>query len=215
MQSHFPEREGKVAKNPTQPNICRTSLLRESRSQHVTSVDNVVIGLVVPNALEIETHISLLGQMINRSQIARTAEPSWWLNGLDNLASFLPIQFCAVSCVVTGAVHPALSADSHEICRSVMENSEPSASKSDLGLGIIDTACLFCVIGSDWWAKYKSLLEDLGLKHDIDETREAERYTFGDGGTLVSSIRATAPVFVAGKKGRIVFSVVLSKHLSL
>ena len=48
-------------------------------------------------------------------------------------------------------------------------------------------------------ANYKSLLEDFGLKHEIDETREAERYTFGDGGTLVSSTRVTAPVFVAGK----------------
>ena len=40
----------------------------------------------------------------------------------------------------------------------------------------IDTACLFCVAGSDWWANDKSLLEDFGLKHEIDETREAERY---------------------------------------
>ena len=61
----------------------------------------------------------------------------------------------------------------------------------------------------------RSLLEDFGLKHEIDETREAERYKFGDGGTLVSSIRVTAPMFVAGKKGRIVFSVVPSKHLAL
>ena len=77
-----------------------------------------------------------------------------------------------------------------------MENSEPSACKSDLGLGIIDTACLFCVAGSDWWANYKSLLEDFGLKHEIDETREAERNKFGNGGTLVSSIRVTASIFV-------------------
>ena len=27
------------------------------------------------------------------------------------------------------------------------------------------------------------MLEDFGLKHEIDETREAERYKFGDGGT--------------------------------
>ena len=120
-----------------------------------------------------------------------------------------------VSPVVTGTVHPTRSTDSQEFCRSVMENSEPSASKSDLGLGIIDTACLFCVAGSDWWANYKSLLEDFGLKHEIDETREAERYKFGDGGTFVSSIRVTAPMFVAGKRGRIVFSVVPSKHLPL
>ena len=57
-------------------------------------MDNVVIGLVKLNALEIETQISLLGQMINGLQIARTSEPLWWLNGLDNLASFLHVQIC-------------------------------------------------------------------------------------------------------------------------
>ena len=54
----------------------------------------MVIGLVILNALEIETQISLLGQMINRFQIAWTVEPSWWLNGLDNLVSFLNVQIC-------------------------------------------------------------------------------------------------------------------------
>ena len=57
-------------------------------------MDNVVIGLVILNALEIETQISLFRQMINRFQIARTVEPSWWLNGVDNLASFLHVQIC-------------------------------------------------------------------------------------------------------------------------
>ena len=107
------------------------------------------------------------------------------------------------------------SADSQEICRSVMESSESNESSSDLWLGIIDTACVFCVAGSDRWANYKNLVKDIGLKHEIDETREAERYKLGDGGTLVSSIRVTAPFFVAGKKGSIVFSVVPSKHLPL
>ena len=69
--------------------------LRESQNQRVTSVDNEVIGLVILNALEIETQISLLGQMINHFQIARTVEPSWWLNGLDFLVSILSIQICA------------------------------------------------------------------------------------------------------------------------
>ena len=186
----------------------------------------VVIGLVILNALEIDTQISLLGQMTNRFQIARTVEPSWWLNGLDNLASFpqcsnlrghsvclnsvtnfrcSPVDaHILVSLVVSGTVHPTRSADSQDFCRSVMDNSEPGASKSDLGLGIIDTACLFCVAGSDWWANYNSLLEDFGLKHEIDELVKL-RYKFGDGGTLVSSIRVTAPIFVAGKKGRICF----------
>ena len=67
-----------------------------------------------------------------------------------------------------------------------MESSECSESKSGLELEILDTACLFCVAGSDWWATYKHLLVDIGLKHEIDETREAERYKFGDGGTMVS-----------------------------
>ena len=87
-----------------------------------------------------------------------------------------------------------------------MESSEPSASKSDLGLGIIDTACLFCVAGSDWWPNYKSLLEDFGLKHEIDETREAQRYKFGVGGTLVSSIRVTAPIFLLLERRAELFS---------
>ena len=63
--------------------------------------------------------------------------------------------------------------------------------------------------------KLQELAGRLWSKHEIDETREAERHKFGDGGTLVSSIRVTAPVFVAGKKGRIVFSVVPSKQLPL
>ena len=96
-----------------------------------------------------------------------------------------------------------------------MESTECSESKSDLGLGIIDTACLFCVAGSDWWANYKNLLVGVGLRHEIDETRAAERCKFGDGGTLVPSIRVTTPVVVARRKMYIVFSVVPSKHFAL
>ena len=51
--------------------------------------------------------------------------------------------------VVTDTVPPAFSAESREIGRFVMESTECGESKSDLGLGIIDTACLFCVAGSD------------------------------------------------------------------
>ena len=76
-----------------------------------------------------------------------------------------------------------------------------------------DTDCLFCVARSDWWVNCKNLLV-VGLRHEIDETREAERYKCGDGGTLVSSIRVTAPVIVAGRRGKIVFSAVLSLDLS-
>ena len=42
-----------------------------------------------------------------------------------------------------------------------------------------------------------------------------KRYRFGDGGTLVSSIRVKAPVCGAGQKVKIVFGVVPSKHLLL
>ena len=44
------------------------------------------------------------------------------------------------------------------------------------------------------------LLEDIGLEHEIDETREAERYNFGNGGPLVSSIRLIAPVAVGKER---------------
>ena len=79
---------------PSQTFTGQVSQLQESRNQRVTSVDNVVIGLVILNALEIETQISLLGQMTNDFQISRIVEPSWWLNGLDNLASLHNVQNC-------------------------------------------------------------------------------------------------------------------------
>ena len=100
--------------------------------------------------------------------------------------------------VGTGTVPPAPSVESREIGRPVMESSECSESKSDLGLGIINTVCLFSVAGSDWWVNYTNLLVDIGLKHEIDESREAERYKFGDGGTLVSFL----PNKRAGGKSR-------------
>ena len=126
-------------------------------------------------------------------------EHSICANSVSNLRDFPGDAHIPVSLVVTGIVPLALSAVSQEICRSVMEGSESSESKSDLGLRSLDTASLFCVAGLDWWANYKNnLLQDIGLEHEIDETREAERYKFGDGGTLVSSIRVTAPVLLAG-----------------
>ena len=96
----------------------------------------------------------------------------------------------------------------------MIESTECGESKSNLGPGTLDTACLFCVARSDWWVNYENLLVDAGLRHEIDKTREAERYTFGDGGTLVSSVKVTAPVGVAGCRGNIVFSVVPSNDRS-
>ena len=179
---------------------------------------------MITNVLERETQISLLGQMTNRFPGREDSRTIMVVERIEQFGVFLPCSnlrehpVCTnsvsnfrcspvdahipVSPVVTGTVCPTRSAESQDFCRSVMENSEPSASKSDLGLGIIDTACLFCVAGSDWWADYKSLLEDVGLKHEIDETREAERYKFGDGGTLVSSTRVTAPICCCWQEGQ-------------
>ena len=99
--------------------------------------------------------------------------------------------------VVTGTVPPASSAQSREIGRFVMESSECSEYKSERRMGIID---LFCAASSDWWTNYINLLVEIGLKHEIDETQEAERYKSGDGKTLVSSIRVTAPIVVGQQK---------------
>ena len=124
-------------------------------------MDNAVIGLVILNALEIETQISLLGQMINHFQNARTVEPSWWLNGLDNLVSSLSVQISArfqSARILSRIFDVLLSMKTSQFLLlsptrsiqhaqlilknfvvSVMENLEPVASRSDLGLGIIDT----------------------------------------------------------------------------
>ena len=131
--------------------------------------------------------VERIGQFGVFSSCSKLREHSVCTNSVSHFRCSPVDAHIPVSPVVTGTDHPTRSADSQEICGSVIENSEPSASKSDLGLGIIDTACLFCVAGSDWWANYKCLLEDFGLKHEIGETREAERYKFGDCGTLVSS----------------------------
>ena len=70
-------------------------------------------------------------------------------------------------------------------------NSEPSASRSQ---------------SENHWHSLSLLRHWLRLVGKLQEfAGRAERYKFGDGGTLVSSIRVTAPIFVAGKKGRIVF----------
>ena len=194
--SHFLERARESGENPTQPNICRTNWLRESRNQRVTSVDNADIWAGDPQCPgnrdtnfttwpddqsfpEREDSptimvVERIGQFGVDPQRSNFREHSVCTNSVSNFRCSSVDEHIPVPPVVTDTVHPTRSADSQEFCRSVMENSEPVASRSDLGLGIIDTACLFCVAGSDWWANYKSLLEDFGLKHEIDETREAE-----------------------------------------
>ena len=73
---------------------------------------------------------------------ANLREHSVCTNSVSNFRCSPADAHISVSLVVTGTVHPRRSVGSQEFCRSVMENSEPSASKSDFRLGIIDTACL-------------------------------------------------------------------------
>ena len=67
-------------------------------------------------------------------------EHSVWTNFVSKLQYFVVDAHIPVSLVVIGTFLSALSAVSQEICRSVMESSEFSESKSGLGLEIIDTA---------------------------------------------------------------------------
>ena len=48
----------------------------------------------------------------------------------------------------------------------------------------------------------------MGLSDQILEESENELYRFGNGGTLPSKLRVTAPIVLCGRAGRIVFSVV-------
>ena len=93
-------------------------------------------------------------------------------NTLSALATFTN----NASAHVVATDPPVFSARSRKFDRSLMESTEGGEFKSGIVLGIIGTACLFCVAGSDWWMNYKNLLaEDVGLRHEINETREAER----------------------------------------
>ena len=91
---------------------------------------------------------------------------------------------------VTG---PPVPTDPLEMSRSVMESSESSEFRSDLG---DHRHNLFFLRR---WLNFKNLLEDICLKHEIEH--------------LFLWIKVTAPVLVAGKKSKIVFSMVPSKHL--
>ena len=82
----------------------------------------------------------------------------WFHLDLENLVSLL--------------FFPCFLNESRKLGRSVMESAGGAEHKSDLGLGIIDTACLFCVAGSDRWTNNKNLLENVGLRHEIHENLE-------------------------------------------
>ena len=85
----------------------------------------------------------------------------------------------------------------------------------DEGIGVMDTACLLCVSGKKWYENYKDILTEMGLADQILEEPEDEVNRFGNGGTLPSKLRVTAPLVLCGQAGRIVFSVVDSPTLGL
>ena len=87
-------------------------------------------------------------------------------NPLDEHAPVVATDHFNHEPVVTGTVPPAFPAESREIDRSVMESTECGESKSDLGWGNIDAACLCCVAGSDWWVNCNNLLVGVGLGHE-------------------------------------------------
>ena len=76
--------------------------------------------------------VERIGQFGVFPQCSNLREHSVCTNSVSNFRCSLLDAHIPVSPVVTGTVHPTPSADSQEFFCSVMENSEPSASKSDL-----------------------------------------------------------------------------------
>ena len=85
----------------------------------------------------------------------------------------------------------------------------------DSGKGVVDTACRCSVAGDRWYSDYCKILANHGLDEYITETAEKERYRFGNGGILESTVRATCPAALAGRAYLITFSVVKSERLTL
>ena len=69
----------------------------------------------------------------------------------------------------------------------------------DSGKGVVDTACRCSVAGDRWYRDYRRILAGLGLDQFVTEIKEKERYRFGNGGILESTIRATCPAVLAGR----------------
>eukprot|EP00959_Pyramimonas_sp_CCMP1952_P467325 9491396-Pyramimonas_sp.AAC.1 len=55
----------------------------------------------------------------------------------------------------------------------------------------------------------------MGLADQILDDPDHEAYRFGNGGALPSKLRATAPLALCGRAGRVVFSVADSPALRL
>ena len=102
------------------------------------------------------------------------------------------------------AVLPVFSEEPRLFGRSMMESAGGAEHQVGLRLGehrhSLSLLCRWIRLVGFFFFK-KNCWKTNGLKHEIVETREAGKYKFCDGGTLVSSIRVTAPVSVAGQKG--------------
>ena len=83
------------------------------------------------------------------------------------------------------------------------------------GIAVQDTACRYSVAGVLWYRDYIKKLAALGLLGEAREQEEKESYRFGNGGTLVSRVRATVPVVLGNTALLISFSVVDSPGLGL
>ena len=60
----------------------------------------------------------------------------------------------------------------------------------DAGLGIVDTACVISVMGSQWWQNYREKLAELALLDHVTEMDAVETFRFGDGSRQVSFARS-------------------------
>ena len=104
---HFWKGQGKVAKTPTQPNICRKRLGCEKKpSRHVTRAVNVVIGLAILDALERETPMSGLGQM---NKMLPDREDSRTIMMVERIEQF-------------GVFPPSSSLREHSVCTTSVSN---------------------------------------------------------------------------------------------
>ena len=85
----------------------------------------------------------------------------------------------------------------------------------DPGCAVLDTACRFSVAGSLWWSDYEEKLKSAGIGDKVSQVAESHVYRFGDGGTLSSTNRVTAPAILGGRATFVTFSVVPSTTLGL
>ena len=170
LQSHSLEGAKESVENPAQPNICRTCWLREKPNQRVMNVDIGLVILDALDCETQISRLGQMSKCWQIVRITEPSRWLSELNNLVFSLPVTGVREAALSArlsvtnlqhvpvgahapvmandhsnhvlVVTGTGLPAFSAESREIGRSVMENSEHSESKSDVGLGMIDTACL-------------------------------------------------------------------------